>query len=168
MDLPERLALPEEISHVLHKLISDAAKLSSPIDKYNAFNELAINSENILAKLMLKMTKRQANGFAWDYFYKAPYCWNGHSSELNLKTRLEIYYEEDGNEYPEGTILHYRDDGTIYGTSTDKDKDGIELGEQPIYYYGSFEIDNFNFELCFDRLKEGRILFVPVSFNYKL
>jgi len=123
----------------------------------------------IISNLFLKMYPNDAIRFAWDYFYKAPYRWNGHSSKLNLKTRLGIYYEEDGNEYPEGTILHYTDEDTIYGTSTDKDKDGIELGEQPIFYYGSFEIDNFNFELCFDTLKEGRIEFIPrkdASFDY--
>jgi hypothetical protein len=119
--------------------------------------------EDILSKLMLKMHKNEAIDYAWDYFYKAPYTWKGHSSKLNIKTTLEIYYKilPTDTLYEEGTILHYTHTGSIYGTSTDKDENGIPYGEQPIFYYGSFEIDNYNFELCFDTLTKGRIEFVP-------
>ena len=145
-------ALDEVIEHILNQ--------SDPITKYHALCDKASSSERLLSTLMLNMHKSEAIGVAWHFFYKAPYMWKGHSSKLNIKTRLENYYEDDGK-FPIDTVLHYTQDGKIYCKSTDKDKDGNEYGEQPIFYWGEFEIDNHDFELCFDRLKEGVIEFKP-------
>ena len=139
--------------------------------RYNALQEKIESGERILSKLMLKMDKRIAINVAWEYFNQSPYMWNGHSSKLNIKTTVRTYDEEDG-QYPVGTVVHYIQDGktaycktayckTVYCKSTDINELGIEVGEQPIFYYGSFEINNHNFELCFDRLKEGFIEFKP-------
>jgi hypothetical protein len=120
--------------------------------------------ESILAKKLLTMTKKDAENIAWEYFYNAPVCWSGHSSILNKRTIIHVCGINES--YPEGTILHYTQSYTFYGKSTDKDEFGRELGEEPIFYYGEFYIDD-NFQLSFEELKNEKIKFIP-KINYPL
>jgi hypothetical protein len=157
----EQKAIAEQKATALTKTLDKVLMSAPPNLRYSAIQEKIESGERILSKLMLKMDKRIAINVAWEYFNQSPYMWKGHSSKLNIKTTVRTYDEEDG-QYPVGTILHYIQDGkTVYCKSTDINELGIEVGEQPIFYYGSFEIDNHNFELCFDRLKEGVIEFKP-------
>ena len=53
-----------------------------------------------------------------------------------------------------GDPVHFNQQLDILGTIKD-------LGYYPIFYYGSFEIDNHDFELCFEELKNHKIVFKP-------
>jgi hypothetical protein len=117
--------------------------------------------ERVLAKQMLKMHPSEALDCALDYYYSAPFKWHGHSSKINKKTEIFVCDNLINFGYPPNTILHFTNENTIYGSSTDKDENGITYGEEPIYYFGNFEIDNHDFELSFDELKNGKIQFVP-------
>jgi hypothetical protein len=111
------------------------------------------NDEAIIASKMLNMHMRQALTIAWEYFYKAPYKWKGNSSFVDKKTIVEY------NENMEWA--HYKEDGTFYALCTDKDINGQEYGILPIYYDGEFEINKFDFEVCFKSLHLGKIIFKP-------
>ena len=178
----------EKKAHAINIIIDNVLKNATPIQKYNALLEKVISGERILSELMLKMNKSDAIGFAWEYFYMSPYTWKGNSSNLNIKTITETC-QENGK----AIVLHYthaltkrevinrdatnrevtnRDainpiKGELYCKSTDKDEFGNEVGEEPIFYYGRFDIDKNNFELSFDRLKEGFIEFEPKKELYE-
>ena len=157
----------ETLTKVLDKVLMNAP----PNHRYVALQEKIESTERILSKLMLKMDKKMAISVAWEYFYMSPYMWKGYSSKLNIRTRVGTYqedspvpiglYETVGQVGPIGTVIHYTHQNTVYCKSTDINELGTEFGEQPIFYYGSFEINNHDFELCFDRLKEGFIEFKP-------
>jgi hypothetical protein len=116
--------------------------------------------ERLLATEMMKMHPNEAIGYAWEYFNSCPFTWYGHSSYLNQRTMIQICGDETIG-YPIGTVLHLTHDGDIYGTSESIDENGNIFGENPIFYYGHFEIDNHKFNLLFEELKNGKILFVP-------
>ena len=155
----------EQKERAINNIIDKVIKMATPTQKYNALLEKVITGERILSELMLKMNKRDAIGLAWEYFYMSPYTWKGNSSKLNITTIPESC-KENGKQI----VLHYTHaannpynpiKGELYCKSTDKDEFGNEVGEQPIFYYGRFEIDKNNFELSFERLKEGFIEFEP-------
>jgi hypothetical protein len=114
-----------------------------------------------LSKKMLTMDTAEAIKYAWNYFYRAPFKWYGHSSKLNIKTEVFTCSELFNFGYPSGTILHFTQENTIYGKSTDINENGKPYGNNPIYYWGNFEINNYDFELSFDALKIGEIQFIP-------
>lgn len=154
----------EQKAHAINNIIDGILENAPPTQKYNALLEKVIAGERILSELMLKMDKQEANAVAWEYFYKCPYTWNGNSAKLNIKTSPQ-FHEENGKTI----VIHYTSKGELYCKSTDKDEHGNDVGEQPIFYYGRFEIDNHYFELSYERLKDGFIEFEPkkeASFLY--
>ena len=119
--------------------------------------------EEILASKMLTMHPSEAIDAAWYYFQKRPWRWTGDSLLLNITSTIGNY--DDIYEYPnekelanEGLVngdpVHFNQQLDILGTIKD-------LGHYPIFYYGSFEIDNHDFELCFEELKNHKIVFKP-------
>jgi len=119
--------------------------------------------EEILASKMLTMHPSEAIDAAWYYFQKRPWRWTGDSLLLNITSTIGNY--DDIYEYPnekelanEGLVngdpVHFNQQLDILGTIKD-------LGYYPIFYYGSFEIDNHDFELCFEELKNHKIVFKP-------
>ena len=119
--------------------------------------------EEMLATKMLTMHPSEAIDAAWYYFQKRPWRWTGDSLLLNITSTIGNY--DDIYEYPnekelanEGLVngdpVHFNQQLDILGTIKD-------LGHYPIFYYGSFEIDNHNFELCFEELKKHKIVFKP-------
>jgi hypothetical protein len=117
--------------------------------------------ERLLARAMLQMHPNEATGYAWQYLYDNPFTWYGNSDNLNKRTTVQVCESENWFGYPEGTILHLTHTGEVYGTSESIQENGDLFGEEPIFYYADFEIDNHDFELSFDQLREGKILFVP-------
>jgi hypothetical protein len=125
--------------------------------------------ESKLANEMLKMSKLDAIRNAWEYFNVEPHTWYGHSSTLNKKTIVHMCFDEDGLGYSEGTILHMTENYDIYGTSEFRQENGDKFGSNPIFYYGNFPINTHDFELSFEDLTHGKIIFKPkkeAAFNY--
>ena len=123
----------------------------------------AETEETNLARKMLTMHPSEAIDAAWYYFQKRPWRWTGDSLLLNITSTIGNY--DDIYEYPnekelanEGLVngdpVHFNQQLDILGTIK-------VLGHYPIFYYGSFEIDNHDFELCFEELKNHKIVFNP-------
>ena len=115
-------------------------------------------NESSVARQMLLMHPTDAIGAAWEYFYKTPWHWVGDSHLLNIKSTIDIYddiydYNLD-KEIENGTLLHFNQELYILGSVKD-------LGDHPIFYHGSFEINNHDFELCFKELNNDKIVFKP-------
>jgi len=117
--------------------------------------------ERILSRKMLEMPPPDAIKLAWEYFNISPFCWYGNSSKLNIKTEIFTCCEWINFGYEIGTILHFTQENTIYGTSTDLDTNGRPYGKKPIFYVGFFKIVRCDFELSFDALEIGEIQFIP-------
>ena len=115
-------------------------------------------TETTLAIKMLSMHPNDALGEAWEYLYKNPWKWSGDSRLLNIKSTIDNYndiYEYTNDKgLVNGELVHFNHEMEILGTIKD-------LGHYPIYYHGSFEIENHDFELCFEELKNHKIVFKP-------
>ena len=117
--------------------------------------------EQMMAREMLKMHPNDALACAWEYFDAEPFTWYGCSDKLNLRTTIEYCDSDNWFGYPEGTVLHFTHIGEVYGTSETTNENGELFGIDPIVYYDHFLIDNHDFELSFEDLERGKILFIP-------
>jgi hypothetical protein len=110
--------------------------------------------EPLLAKALLELDNVKAENIAWEYFDKYPSTWEGNSKYLNKKTEIFICGDLINFGYLPGTILHFRHDDTIHGTSE-------MFGNEPVFYNYVFNINKINFQLSYNELKQGKIKFEP-------